>query len=183
MKNMPILVIDVDETLLNIEPLFFLKNLRKNYNEYKGKLIQFNGYNKKYWLSPRPRVNEFLRKAKENFNLVAYSIVDKNITIEKLKHAGLHQHFIRVYGEQDLVNGKKSMEIVSKDLNVPLNSIVAIDDIPEMHDDITNVIPVRKWLIGHDESYEHKEKKDNLMGALEIANKRLNESQTAEVLV
>ena len=44
-----ILVLDVDETLLNIEPLSFLKIFKKNYKDYNGKFIF-------YWRVTLPRV-------------------------------------------------------------------------------------------------------------------------------
>lgn len=69
MVDEKILVLDVDETLLNMEPLFFLERFKKNYRDYIGKLV-FD----KYYLSPRPNVNEFIKKTKKYFKLVAFSI-------------------------------------------------------------------------------------------------------------
>lgn len=137
-----ILVLDVDETLLNLEPLFFLKRFKKNYKDYSGLVFD------KYYLSPRPKLNEFIKEAKKYFNLVAFSVVSRDITIEKLKVLGILDNFIRVYGKEDLVNGKKSIKRIAEDLNVNINNIMAIDDIPECFLEQKNVVRIKPWFIG-----------------------------------
>jgi len=138
-----VLVLDVDETLLNIEPLFFLEKFKKNYKEYEGKLL-FN----KYYLSPRPGVHTFLEKARKSFTLVAFSVVSKKITMQKLKAVGVLHYFSRVYGEEDLQNGKKSLKKVADDLNTDLSHIKAIDDMPYAFIEQDDIIKIKPWFIG-----------------------------------
>lgn len=138
-----ILVLDVDETLLNIEPLFFLDNFKKNYKDYEGKLI-FD----KYYISSRPKAKEFIAKAKNHFDLVAFSVVSRELTIKKLEALGLLNDFIKVYGKEDLINGKKSLKKIADELNVNVEDITAIDDSPEMLLEQENVIKIEPWFIG-----------------------------------
>ena len=148
------LVLDVDETLLNIEPLFFLEKFKKNYRDYIGKLI-FD----KYYLSPRPGVDEFVREAKKYFKLIAFSVVSKEITIRKLKALNISDNFIKIYGKEDLQNGKKSLKKIADDLNVSMNDIIAIDDIPESFLEQEKIIKINPWFIGDN-------KKDNALMAV-----------------
>ncbi len=143
MSSEKFLVLDVDETLLNIEPLFFLEKFKKNYKDYAGKLI-FD----KYYLSPRPGVGEFIREAKKHFKLIAFSVVSKEITIRKLKALNILDNFIKIYGKEDLQNGKKSLKKIADDLNVDINNITAIDDIPESFLEQEKIIKIKSWFIG-----------------------------------
>lgn len=138
-----ILVLDIDETLLNIEPLFFLKRFKKSYKEYNGKLI-FN----KYYLSPRPKLNQFIQKTKKDFNLVAFSVVSRKLTTKKLETLGILNDFIKVYGKEDLTDGKKSLKKISDDFNVNINDIIAIDDVPESFLEEEKIIKIKPWFIG-----------------------------------
>lgn len=138
-----ILVLDVDETILNIEPLSFLKIFKKDYEEYIGKLI-FN----KYYLSPRPKLNEFIKEVKKHFELVAFSIVNREITLKKLKELDILDCFIKVYGKEDLQNGKKSLKKIADDLDINIKDIIAIDDTPESFLEKEEVIKIKPWFIG-----------------------------------
>lgn len=140
-----VLILDIDETLLNIEPLSFLKIFKKNYKDYVGKLI-FD----KYYLSPRPKLNEFIKEAKKHFKLVAFSVVNKKITIEKLKVLGILDNFVKIYGKEDLENGKKSLKKIADDLKIKINNIVAIDDTPEHFLEQEKIIKIKPWFIGDD---------------------------------
>lgn len=168
MGGKKVLVIDVDETLLNIEPLSFLKIFKKDYPNYKGKLVNFS--NKEYYMVPRPRINEFLDKTR-NFDLIAFSVVNRDITIQKLEILGIKNFFIKIYGKENLINKKKSLKMISGDLNIPINNIMAIDDTPNLFIENSNIIPVKPFLIGNDE-YEYQEHDDNLMGAINQALKQ-----------
>lgn len=137
------LVLDVDETLLNIEPLFFLEKFKKNYKDYSGELI-FD----KYYLSPRPGLDEFIREAKKHFKLIAFSVVSKDTTVRKLKAIGILDNFIKIYGKEDLQNGKKSLKKIADDLNISMNDIIAIDDIPESFLEQEKIIKINPWFIG-----------------------------------
>ena len=143
MGDEKILVLDVDETLLNIEPLFFLERFKKNYTDYIGELI-FN----KYYLSPRPNVNKFIEKAKKHFKLVAFSVINKEITIKKLKAIGILDNFIKIYGKEDLQDGKKSLKKIADDLNVNIDNITAIDDTPQIFLEQEKIIKIAPWFIG-----------------------------------
>ena len=156
MGDEKILVLDIDETLLNIEPLSFLKIFKKNYKDYTGKLI-FN----KYYLSPRPNLIEFINNAKKHFKLIAFSIVNKKITIEKLKVIGILDSFIRIYGKEDLQNGKKSLKMIADDLNTNIDEITAIDDNPEIFLEKERIIKISPWFIGDDKN------DDNLLTAFQ----------------
>ena len=168
-----VLVVDVDETLLNIEPLFFLRRFRKDYQDYNGKLTNFPGIGKEYYIVPRPRAMEFLTIASLNFELVAFSVVGREITARKLEVLGFKPFFKKIYGKEDLANKKKSLEAISKDLDVPVSDIVAIDDVPEIFESGI-VIPVKPFFMGKHGKYEHEEHEDNLLGAISQA---LNISQ------
>ncbi len=160
-----VLVLDVDETLLNVEPLFFLKRFKKNYKDYEGKLI-FD----KYYLSPRPKLNEFIKEAKKHFKLVAFSVVSKKLTIKKLEVAGILNNFIKIYGKEDLQNGKKSLKKIANDLNI--NNIIAIDNAPESFLEREEIIKIKSWFIG--------DKKDD--DSLLTAFKRALEFNTIKIL-
>ena len=143
MGGRKILVLDIDETLLNIEPLFFLKRFKKNYKDYEGKLIF-----EKYYLSPRPRVKKFIKKAAKHFDLVAFSVVSRKITKEKLEVLGIGKDFIKIYGKEDLIDKKKSLKKIANDLNINISDITAIDDMPELFLEQDNIIKIRPWFIG-----------------------------------
>lgn len=136
-----ILVLDVDETLLNMERLSFLKIFKKNYKDYDGRLI-FD----KYYLSPRPKVKEFIEETKKHFKLVAFSIVNKEITIKKLEAIGVLDSFVKVYGKEDLLDGKKSLKKVVNDLGI--SNIIGIDNFPEAFLEKENIIKINPWFIG-----------------------------------
>ena len=142
-----VLVLDVDETLLNLEPLFFLKRFKKNYKEYEGTLI-FN----KYYISPRPNVKEFLEKAKEHFDLVAFSVVEKEFTKQKLKKLGMLDYFSKIYGKESLIDGKKVLNIIANDLNKDVKNIIIIDDKPNSVAEQDSVIGISPWFIGSDKN-------------------------------
>ena len=151
LKNMmdKVLVLDVDETLLNMEPLFFLEKFKKNYKDYKGKLI-FD----RYYLSPRPNIETFINEVKRNFQLVAFSTANKEATIQKLTAIGILNDFIRVYGKENLQDKKKSLRLIAKDLKVDLNNIVGIDDVPESFFEKERIIKIKPWFIGDDKNDE-----------------------------
>jgi len=138
-----VLVLDVDETLLNIEPLSFLERFKKNYKEYKGALI-FN----KYYISPRPNLEEFLKKAKEHFDLIAFSVIEKEFTKQKLEKLGILDFFSKIYGKESLIEGKKVLGIIAKDMNKDIKDIIIIDDKPAMIAEQSNVIDIPPWFIG-----------------------------------
>ncbi len=143
MGNRKILVLDVDETLLNIEPLFFLKKFKKDYKDYEGKLF-FD----EYYLSPRPNVKEFIKKAKMRFDLAAFSVVEREVTKKKLGELGILNDFIKIYGKEDLVDNKKSLKTVADDLKVDTKDVIAIDDTPDIFLEKDNVIRIEPWFIG-----------------------------------
>jgi len=144
-----VLVLDIDETLLNIEPLSFLKRFKKNYEEYEGSLI-FS----KYYISPRPNVRVFLEAAKEHFDLIAFSVVEKEFTKQKLEKLGLLNYFSRIYGKEALIDGKKILSVIANDLNKDIRDIMIIDDKPNLIKEQNNIIGISPWFIGND-------KKDN----------------------
>ncbi len=140
-----VLVLDIDETLLNLEPLSFLEKFKKNYKEYEGAII-FD----KYYISPRPDAKKFLESAEKHFELVAFSVADKELTREKLKKVGLLNYFSRIYGRESLIKGKKVLTKVSEDLNKDVNDIIIIDNEPHLIAEQNNVIGISSWFIGSD---------------------------------
>ena len=140
-----ILVLDVDETLLNIEPLSFLRRFKKNYEEYEGFLI-FN----KYYISPRPNIRVFLEAAKEHFDLIAFSVVEKEFTKQKLEKLGILNFFSGIYGKESLIKGKKVLGIIANDLNKDIKDILIIDDKPDLIEEQNNIISISPWFIGND---------------------------------
>ena len=140
-----VLVLDIDETLLNIEPLSFLRRFKKNYEEYEGSLI-FN----KYYISPRPNVRAFLEAAKEHFDLIAFSVVEKEFTKQKLEKLGILNFFSKIYGKESLVEGKKILNVIANDLNKDIKDIIIIDDKPNLIKEQNNVISISPWFIGND---------------------------------
>ncbi len=141
--NKKILVLDVDETLLNMEPLSFLKIFKKNYISYDGKLIF-----EKYYISPRPNLNAFLEKVKEKFELIAFSVVNRDVTIKKLKAVNILDSFTRIYGREDLENGKKSLKKIADDFSIHIDDVIGIDDNPEFFLEKDNVFKINPWFIG-----------------------------------
>ena len=140
-----VLVLDVDETLLNIEPLSFLRRFKKNYEEYEGSLI-FS----KYYISPRPNARAFLEAAKEHFELIAFSVVEKEFTKQKLEKLGLLDYFLGIYGKESLIDGKKILSVIANGLNKDIRDIMIIDDKPSLIKEQDNVIGISPWFIGSD---------------------------------
>lgn len=165
MGEKKVLVLDIDETLLSLEPLFFLKRFRKGYQDSEGRTVTFHDAKYKYYLAPRPRLKEFLAEAKKRFRLAAFSVVSKEVTREKLELLGLDKEFAKIYGAEDLLDKKKSLQKVAEDFNVPLTSVIAIDDKPEAFAEAGKVIKVKPWLIGGNVEYEYQNNEDNLLGA------------------
>lgn len=145
MGGKKILVIDIDETLLNIEPLFFLERFRKEYREYEGAMI-FD----KYYISPRPNSKEFLKKAKRHFEVIAFSVIEKEFTKHKLEKLGMLDCFSKIYGKESLIDGKKSISVIAKDLNRDIKDIIIVDDKPGQILEKDNVINISPWFIGSD---------------------------------
>jgi len=143
MGGKKVLILDIDETLLNIEPLFFLEKFKKNYREYEGTMI-FD----KYYISPRPNAKEFLKKAKEHFEIIAFSVIDRKFTKQKLEKLGMLKCFSRIYGKESLIDGKKAISIIAKDLNRDIKDIKIIDDRPNQILEKDNVISISPWFIG-----------------------------------
>jgi FMN phosphatase YigB (HAD superfamily) len=165
MTGRKVLVVDVDETLLTLEPLFFLQRFRKDYRNTEGRTVLLREAKHEYYIAPRPRLKEFLTEAKKHFRLAAFSVAGRDITLEKLKLLGLDAEFSRIYGEEDLVDRKKDIRKVADDFNVPLADVIAIDDKPEAFSEHRNIIKVRPWLIGSSKEYEFQQNEDNLLGA------------------
>ncbi len=143
-----VLVLDVDETLLNIERLSFLRIFKKNYADSGGKVITFPGSETEYYISLRPGTTEFLEEARKHFRLAAFSVVGKEITAKKLKSLGICRYFEKIYGQEDLIDRKKHLDKISRDFNVQLKEIVAIDDNPSAFDLQERVISINPWFIG-----------------------------------
>jgi FMN phosphatase YigB (HAD superfamily) len=165
MEEEKVLVLDIDETLLNLEPLSFLRIFKKNYQDFEGQTVAFPDTKRKYYLAPRPRLKEFLAEAKKHFQLAAFSVVSKDITQEKLKLLSLDTKFAKIYGKEDLLNKKKNLQKVAEDFNVPLTHVIAIDDKPEVFMQASKVIKIKPWLIGNNKDYEYQNNEDNLLGA------------------
>lgn len=165
MRGERVLVLDIDETLLSLEPLFFLKRFRKDYQDSEGRTVTFQDAKHKYYLAPRPRLKEFLAEAKRHFRLAAFSVVSKEVTHEKLKLLGVDKEFAKIYGAEDLLGRKKNLQKVAEDFNVPLTNVIAIDDKPEAFIEAGKVIKVKPWLIGGSVKYEYRNNEDNLLGA------------------
>ncbi|MBI3032029.1 HAD hydrolase-like protein [Candidatus Woesearchaeota archaeon] len=149
MQSKRVLVFDVDETLLNVERVSFLRMIKPNYKALEGKSLWID--QREYYISLRPKIKEVLAELREKFILVAYSLVSKKITIEKLVCFDLDSYFFKIYGEEDLLDGKKSLSIIAKDLNISKQNIIAVDDKPELYDDATNIIKIQPWFIGDNE--------------------------------
>ncbi|MDO8656899.1 MAG: NIF family HAD-type phosphatase, partial [Nanoarchaeota archaeon] len=149
-----------------IEPIFFLRKFQKDHQKYDGKNAVF--FDKEYYIAPRPRVKEFLGLASLHFTLVAFSVVEKEITLQKLTMMGLEGFFLKVYGKENLIDNKKSLKIIGDDLGIPLQDITAIDDTPAIFMETSEIIPIKPFYIGKEE-YEYQEHQDNLMGALRQA--------------
>jgi TFIIF-interacting CTD phosphatase-like protein len=162
-----ILVLDVDETMLNMEPLSYLKIFKKNYADYEGITTEFFG--KGYYISPRPKLMECLSKARQFSRLVAFSIVHKEITEMKLNALGLKGFFTAIYGKEDLLNGKKSLKKISEDFGIDGNNIIAIDNDSSAYVE-NSVIKVKPFFIGCDHEYEFKDYPDNLFRAIRKAS-------------
>lgn len=143
-----VLVVDIDETILNIEPLFFLRRFKKNYEESNGKIITFPHSKTEYYISLRPGAKQFLEEAKKHFRLIAFSVVGREITKLKLSSLGICKQFEKIYGKEDLINRKKNLEKISKDFNVPIKEITAIDDNPRFFDIQDRVIGINPWFVG-----------------------------------
>ena len=166
------LVLGVDKTILNLEPMFFLRNFSRDLKMVNG--IKFDYLNKEYLLAARPRVKEFLEKLSRDFILIAYSDMPKYITKAKLKMLNLNKYFKYVFGDESLVKGKKSVQIIASVLDIKPEEIIIVDN------NLTNYIGVKQkllkikpFMIGKDLNYEFENHEDNLASVLKTLNETL----------
>lgn len=147
-----ILILDVDETLLNIEPLFYLKLFKKEYASYGGKTI--NIFSKEYYISLRPNTETFLKLLNEKFRLIAFSTVEKEITLKKLVLFGLENYFIKIYGKEELVNKKKSLKPICSNFNASIEEIQIIDDNPCLYEQEfqSHITKIKPWYMGREDN-------------------------------
>jgi len=161
------LMLGVDKTLLNLEPIFFLKNFKRDLNNVNG--IKFQYLGKDYLLAARPRIVDFLNEVSKDFILVAYSDMPKHITKAKLKMLNLNKYFKYVLGNECLVKNKKSIVKAAECLNVDPKEIIVIDNSSVNCID-KDFFKIKPFLIGRDVDYESEDHDDNLFGILRILN-------------
>ncbi len=165
------ILLGVDKTILNLEPMFFLRNFNRNLTQINA--IKFKYIGKDYLLAARPRLNEFLEKLSRNFILIAYSDMPKYITKAKLRMLNISRYFRYVIGSECLVKNKKSTSKVAEVLSINQKDIIIID-----HSSANcngEFIKLRPFMIGKDINYEFEEHQDNLSGVLKTLTQNLNE--------
>ncbi len=165
------IVLGVDKTILNLEPIFFLRNFSRDLNNINA--IKFRYIGKDYLLAARPRLNEFLEKLSRNFILIAYSDMPLYITKAKLKMLNLNKYFRYVLGSECLIKNKKSVTKVSEFLNINQKEMTMVDH--SSANCINNFLKLKPFMIGKNANYEFEEHNDNLFGVLNILIKNLNE--------
>ena len=164
------IVLGVDRTILNLEPVFFLRNFNRDLNKVSA--IKFQYLNKDYLLAARPRLTEFLENLSKSFILIAYSEMPKYITKAKLKMLGIQKYFKYVLGSECLIKNKKSTAKIAEGLNINPKEIIMIDSSNNCIDN--NILKLKPFMIGKDINYEFEEHQDNLFGVLKIINQNLN---------
>lgn len=164
-----VLVLDVDETLLTMEPVFYLERFHKAFRRVSGIHVTFAG--REYYLERRPFALSFLEKVRQHFALVAWSLAESHVTKQKLQLVGLDSCFVCVLGKHDLVDGKKSVVRLAERLHIEANNIFAVDDRPELYDAHERVIRIAPWSISDTNDSE-------LLKVLELI-----EQKTGEVML
>ena len=162
------IVLGVDRTILNLEPVFFLRNFNRDLKSINA--IKFQYLNKDYLLAARPRLTEFLEKLSHDFIIVAYSEMPKYITKAKLKMLNINKYFRYVLGSECLIKNKKDVQKVAECLGINQKDILMIDSSSQDNSDILKIKP---FMLGKDINYEFEEHSDNLFGVLKIINQKL----------
>jgi|SRR3989344_272987 len=162
------IVLGVDRTILNLEPVFFLRNFNRDLKNINA--IKFQYLNKDYLLAARPRLTEFLEKLSHDFIIVAYSEMPKYITKAKLKMLNINKYFRYVLGSECLIKNKKAVQKVAECLNINQKDIIMIDSSSQ---DNSDIIKIKPFMLGKDINYEFEEHSDNLFGVLKTINQRL----------
>ena len=162
------IVLGVDRTILNLEPVFFLRNFNRDLKNINA--IKFQYLNKDYLLAARPRLTEFLEKLSHDFIIVAYSEMPKYITKAKLKMLNINKYFRYVLGSECLIKNKKAVQKVAECLNINQKDIIMIDSSSQNN---SYIIKIKPFMLGKDINYEFEEHSDNLFGVLKTINQRL----------
>lgn len=142
------IVLDIDETLLNIEPLSYIMKFKKNCMDNNGKLITFFG--KDYYASLRPNVTPFLRELSKKHLLIAFSTVEREVSKKKLQAFSLENYFVKIYGKEDMIDKRKSIQVICNDFNITKTDICVIDDNPQIYvpGEISSITKISPWFIG-----------------------------------
>ncbi len=163
------IVLGVDRTILNLEPVFFLRNFNRDLKNINA--IKFQYLNKDYLLAARPRLTEFLEKLSHDFIIVAYSEMPKYITKAKLKMLNINKYFRYILGSECLIKNKKAVEKVAECLSIDQKDIVMIDS--SSSNNIDNTIKIKPFMLGKDINYEFEDHPDNLFGVLKSVDKKI----------
>lgn len=138
----PLLVLDIDETLVYVDsPIYFKDNLRNTKIDF-----EFNfGMHEQFVGSIRPYFPEFLKYFNQYFDLAIWSkgsyFYVKTI-FENIIPYSIKLKF--VYSRDELVKGKKDVDLIIKKFKYEKENIFILDDVQEYW---TNYDKNNFWLI------------------------------------
>lgn len=182
MTKRPILVLDLDETLINSEEVKYF-----NQKKYSAKMRDFKWkkMDNDFYVFERPHLQVFLDFAFENFEVSVWTAASKNYALWILEHilrVGTEKrplrHFFFDYhcnASEKLGTGKKDLSILARDFKLTeydMNTII-IDDNEEVYQiQPENCISIKEFQFRN----ENSEKDDELLKIIAMLKHVVQES-------
>ncbi len=158
-----LLILDIDETLVYVDSLqYFQDNLRNTKIDF-----QFNlGFQEQYVGSIRPYFAEFLKYFSKYFDLAIWS--KGSYFYVKSIYESIIPYSIKlkfVYSKDELVKGKKDVDLIVKKFKYEKENIFILDDVKEYW---VNYDKDNFWLIKPYTGYRKDEELKNLIQKFEF---------------
>ena len=159
----PLLILDLDETIVYVDsPMYFKDNLR-----YTKIDFQFNlGFENQYVGSIRPYFTEFLKYFSKYFDLAIWS--KGSYFYVRSIYESIIPYSIKlkfVYSKDELVKGKKDVDLIVKKFKYNKENIFILDDVKEYW---VNYDKNNFWLIKPYTGYRKDEELKNLIQKFEF---------------
>lgn len=174
MTNKPLIILDLDETLINSEKI---RGFDKNKYKEKMKLFNWKEMSGDFYVFERPHLQTFLNFVFENFEVSVWTAASKNYAIwilanmlkigskRKLKHIFFDYHCKQ---SEKIGRGKKDLSILSKKIGLTdydMSRVIIIDDNEEVYKtQPKNCISVKEFLFSKNDS----ENDGELLGVIEM---------------
>jgi TFIIF-interacting CTD phosphatase-like protein len=144
MKKRPIVILDLDETLINSEDV---KKFNRTKYEDKMELFKWHKMGEEFYVFERPGLQKFLNFLFENFEVSVWTAASKGYALwilENILKIGIKnrqvKHILFDYhckASENIGNGKKDLRILSEQFNLTeynIKNIIIIDDNQEVYD-------------------------------------------------